>query len=136
MRWTVNAFLLTLFCMTAGFAKSAQAEEKCYELRTYYSAPGKFEALQSRFRDHTMKLFAKHGIKVVGFWTPSEGAGKDKMLVYVCEYANKDARTAAWKAFRADPDWVKAKAESEVNGSLTEKVEETFMTSTDYANIK
>lgn len=136
MRWTLNALLFSLLCMTTAHINSAQAEEKFFELRTYYAAPGKFEALQSRFRDHTMKLFAKHGIKVVGFWTPSEGPGKDKMLVYVCEYANKEARTAAWKAFRGDPDWVKAKSESEVNGTLTEKVEETFMSSTDYSPVK
>lgn len=136
MRWTVNALLLTLLCMTTAHIRSAQAEEKCFELRTYYAAAGKFDALQTRFRDHTMKLFAKHGIKVVGFWTPSDGANKGKMLVYVCEYASKEARTAAWTAFRADPDWVKAKADSEVNGSLTEKVEETFMTATDYSPLK
>jgi NIPSNAP len=114
----------------------AEDKPKCFEIRTYYSAPDKFEALKTRFRDHTLKLFEKHGIKVVGFWEASEGPNKGKMLVYVCEYKSREAREEAFKAFRADPDWKKAKADSEVNGSLTEKVEETFLTALEFSKIK
>lgn len=135
MRVALQAFCLMVAAMAVSEVR-ADDNEKCFEMRTYYSAPDKFEALKTRFRDHTLKLFKKHGIKVVGFWEASEGANKGRMLVYICEYKSKEAREEAFKAFRADPDWKKAKAESEVNGSLTEKVEEVFLSALEFSKIK
>src|SRR5262249_9409013 len=82
---------------------------KCYELRTYTAAPGKLEELHKRFRDHTMKLFKKHGMEVVGFWGPTDKEkGSENTLVYVLAFPSREARDKAWKAFQADPDWQKA----------------------------
>ncbi|MEK7830929.1 MAG: NIPSNAP family protein [Acidobacteriota bacterium] len=110
---------------------------KCYEIRTYVAAPGKLEDLHKRFRDHTIKLFKKHGMEVVGFWGPTDKEkGSENTLVYVMAYANREARNKAWQAFAADPEWQKARAESEKNGRLTEKVESVILGATDYSPIK
>ncbi len=110
---------------------------KCYELRTYIAAPGKLEDLHKRFRDHTMKLFKKHGMEVVGFWGPTDKEkGSENTLVYVLAFPSREARDKAWKAFGADPDWQKARAESEKNGKLTDKVDSIILSATDYSLIK
>lgn len=110
---------------------------KCYEIRTYIAAPGKLEELHKRFRDHTIKLFKKHGMEVVGFWGPTDKEkGSENTLVYVMAYSNREARDKAWRAFAADPEWQKARAESEKNGKLTDKVEYVILGATDYSPIK
>jgi hypothetical protein len=110
---------------------------KCYEIRTYIAAPGKLEDLHKRFRDHTMKLFKKHGMEVVGFWGPTDKEkGSENTLVYVLAYPSREARAKAWAAFGADPDWQKARTESEKNGKLTDKVESVILGATDYSPIK
>ena len=111
----------------------AQAAGSVYELRTYTAAPGKFDALNTRFRDHTLRIFAKHGVKNVVYWTPTEGPLVGNTIIYVIPHASREASKKFWSAFLADPEWVKAKAASEVNGPLTTKVEAVFMTTTDYS---
>ncbi len=131
-----------LFCAVAVLRLSA-AEQKenesasqggrYFEMRTYHANPGKMDALNKRFRDHTNRLFVKHGIDLVGYWEPVD---KKDTLIYILAYPNKEARDTSWKAFQSDPDWVKAKADSEKNGVLVNKVDQVFMTPTDYSPIK
>jgi hypothetical protein len=110
---------------------------KCYELRTYYAAPGKLEDLHKRFRDHTMKFFKKHGMQVVGFWGPTDKEkGSENTLVYLLAFTSREARDKAWKEFQADPDWQKARSESEKNGKLTDKVDSVILGATDYSPVK
>ena len=111
-------------------------EQRVYELRTYHIAPGKAEALHARFRDHTLKIFEKHGMKVEAFWKPLDEKAAEETLVYLMSYPSKDAADKAWKEFRDDPEWVKAKAESEKDGTLVTKVDSVFLTPTDYAPTK
>ena len=106
-------------------------EPRVFEMRTYYAAPGKMDALHARFRDHTVKLFEKHGITNVGYWVPAENT--DSKLIYVLAYPSRDARAASWKAFQADPDWQTAYKASEVDGKLVAKVETLFMTAADFS---
>ncbi len=101
------------------------------ELRTYHAAPGKLDALLTRFRDHTCKLFAKHGMTNVAYWVPVENP--DNLLIYLMAYPDKEARDASWKAFMSDIDWKKAQSDSEVDGKLVEKVDQVFMEPTDYS---
>jgi hypothetical protein len=118
-------------------AKGAAAEGRYFEMRTYHAAPGKLEALHDRFRDHTLRLFDKHGIESVAYWTAAPADGKPAdTLVFILAYKDKDAREAAWKAFAEDPDWVKAKAASEEDGPLVQKVDQVFMSPTDYSPLK
>lgn len=132
-------FLLFLLLLTMAVPAPAQspAPQHVFELRTYHAAPGKLEALHARFRNHTCKLLTKHGARLLGFWVPREGQpGAGETLLYVVEHASKEAADATWKAFRADPEWIAAKAESEKNGSLTTKVESLFMDPTDYSKMQ
>jgi hypothetical protein len=116
---------------------SLTKDSRCFEIRTYTAAPGKLEELHARFRDHTMKIFKKHGMEVVGFWGPTDKEkGSENTLVYVMAFPSREARDQAWKDFGADPEWQKARSESEKNGKLTEKVEYVILMATDYSPIK
>jgi hypothetical protein len=110
------------------------AKTRYFEMRTYHTPAGKLDALNARFRDHTVALFKKHDIESIGYWTPEGGDGKT--LVYVLAYPNKEARETSWKAFQDDPEWKRAKEESERDGKLVEKVDQLFMTPTDYSPIR
>src|SRR5262249_26927621 len=110
---------------------AAAADTRLYELRIYTAAPGKLDALNARFRDHTIKLFEKHGMTNVGYWVPIDN--KDNKLVYMLAFPSQEARTRAFAAFGADPDWQKAVRESEANGRLATNVNSTLLTATDYS---
>lgn len=110
---------------------SAEPENRVFEMRVYYAAEGKLDALHARFRDHTTKLFEKHGITNIGYWVPIENP--ERKLVYLLAYPNREAREASWKAFMSDSDWQKAHKASEVDGKLVEKVDSKFFQATDYS---
>jgi hypothetical protein len=136
MRLALAVALIGLALTLAASARDAKPA-RVFELRTYHTPDGKLVDLHKRFRDHTCALLTKHGAELVGFWTPTdEKDGKDKTLVYLVAYPDRDAANAMWQAFRDDPAWKKAKAESEVNGPLTEKVESVFLEPTDYSAMK
>jgi hypothetical protein len=132
----ILAAVLLVFCGIAIGRASQPASSKVYEMRTYTAAEGKFDAVNARFRDHTLRLFEKHGMKNVGYWTPMEGPTAGTTLIYILEHQSRDAARASWAAFSKDPDWQKAKAESEVNGRIVAKAESVFLTATDYSPIK
>ncbi len=116
---------------------SLAKDSRCFEIRTYYAMPGKLEDLHARFRNHTVALFKKHGMEIVGFWGPTDKEkGSENTLVYVLAFPSREARDKSFKAFGADPEWQKARAESEKNGKIVEKVESTFLMATDYSPIK
>jgi hypothetical protein len=105
-----------------------------FELRVYHASEGKMDALLARFRDHTTKLFARHGITSVAYWTPvDDGPLQGKTLYYVLKYPSREEARVRWKAFQDDPEWVKVRAASEANGKLTEKTESTFLELTDFS---
>jgi hypothetical protein len=116
----------------------AEAADRVFEIRTYTAAEGKLEALKARFRDHTIKFFNKYGMVSIGYWTPLEGQATmpANTIVYVLAHPSREAAAKAWASFSADPDWVKAKAASEVDGRLTTKVESVFVNPTDFSPIK
>ena len=112
------------------------ADNRVFEMRTYYAHPGKMKALHARFRDHTCKLFEKHGMTVIGFWSPIDKDKSEEVMVYILAYPSKEAAEKSWKEFRADPDWIKAKADSEKDGPLVKKADSVFLTATDYSKLK
>jgi hypothetical protein len=123
--------------LTLAPSPSLSKNSRCYEIRTYTAAPGKLEELHARFRNHTMKIFKKHGMEVVGFWGPADKEnGSENKLVYVMAFPNRAARDKAWKDFGADPEWKAARAESEKNGRLAEKVDSVILMATDYSPVK
>jgi len=105
-----------------------------YELRTYWAAPGKVEALHSRFRSLTMGIFKKHKMEVVGFWTPIQATAETGDLVYILRFADETSKEAAWKAFQNDPQWIEGKTTSEKDGTLVTKITSVALRSTDYAD--
>lgn len=117
-------------CCDAG-CDTGKPDTSCYEMRIYHIAPGKSEALQNRFRNHTLKLFARHNITSIGYWLPVKE--DDQRLHFLLRYPNREAREVSWKAFMADPDWQAAQKASEANGPLVQKVENPFMVLTDYS---
>jgi hypothetical protein len=114
----------------------APPKARFFELRIYTAHDGKLEALHQRFRDHTNRLFQKHGMQLVGYWTPAEGPEAENTLIYVLAYESRAARDKAWEAFKNDPDWIKAYEQSHKDGPLVKKVESKFMNSTDYSPIR
>jgi NIPSNAP protein len=138
MKTKAIAVLLCLSSLLAGpLAAQPAAGGRVFELRTYTTPPGKLDALNTRFREHTLALFKKHGMEVVGFWEPvDKEAGAGEKLVYLLSHQSRAAAEAAWKAFRADPEWLKAKADSEKDGPILLKFESVFLTATDYSPLK
>lgn len=112
------------------------ADQRFFELRIYTANPGKLDALDARFRNHTNKLFVKHGMQLVGYWTPADGPESANTLIYILAYPSREAREASWKAFQDDAEWKAARAESEKDGKLVDKVESKFLNPTDYSPIK
>src|ERR1700684_3097483 len=103
---------------------SLKSTGRLLELRTYYAMPGKLEDVHKRFREHTLQIFAKHGMTVVGFWGPVyKKDGSENKLVYMLSFKDRQERDAKWKEFASDPEWQKVSKESEANGKLVEKVE-------------
>jgi hypothetical protein len=123
--------------LVAGGKVEAQgaADGPVYELRIYHANEGKLDALLARFRDHTVAIFNRHGLKSVAYWTPTDEPLKGKTLIYILKHPSREAATANWKSFHDDPEWMKVSTESEKNGKLVEKVDSTYMTLTDFSPV-
>src|SRR6266436_3135668 len=104
-----------------------------YELRVYHCFEGKLPDLLKRFREHTTKLFERHGMKNLAYWTPLDEPAKSNTLIYVLAHASREAAAANWKAFQDDPEWKSVRDKSEENGKLVEKVDSTYMALTDFS---
>lgn len=119
-------------------AEEAQAGQasQLFELRIYTAASGKMEALHKRFRDHTLRLFAKHGIKSIGYWTTKEAEGPDR-LYYMVAYPDQASREKMLiNGIAVDPEFRQAVDESTQDGPLTTKIESILLTPTDYSPLK
>lgn len=120
--------LLALSC------DSSSADDTVYELRTYTTNEGKLKNLNARFRDHTVKLFKKHGMESIGYWVPTDEKKSKNTLVYVIKHKSRDAAKESWKAFIADPDWKKVAKQSQEDGKiLAKKPESVYMKAADYS---
>lgn len=127
---------LLMLGVTSVSQSQAQSPNHVFELRMYHAMPGKLAALESRFRDHTITIFNKHDMKSVGYWVPQDAPNSDNLLIYILEHPSRDAATKNWAAFNTDPEWVKAKGESEANGKLVDHVDNYFMNPMDFSKIK
>ena len=110
-----------------------QGSPHVYELRVYQAAPGKLAELLARFREHTTKLFDRHGMKNVAYWAAVDEPQKSNTLIYILQHPSREAATANWKSFQDDLEWKRVKEESEANGKLAEKIDSTFMVLTDFS---
>ena len=114
----------------------AQSDKRVFELRTYTTPEGKLPNLQARFRDHTRRIFDKHGMTSIGYWVPQDAPDSQNTLIYVLAHPSRDAAKKAWADFQADPEWQKVSAESQKDGRIVSKVVSVFMDPTDYSAIK
>ena len=110
--------------------------QKVYELRTYYTHPGKLVDLNKRFRDHTTRIFEKHGMTNIGYWVPQDEPAHSNTLIYVISHASREQAKKNWDAFRADPEWQKVRTASEANGPIVTKVDSVYMDPVDYSKLK
>ncbi len=114
-------------------ASSDQDSSGVFELRVYHAAEGKLGELEARFRDYTVKIFERHGMKSVAYWTPMDEPDKSNTLIYILQHPSREAAAANWKAFQDDEEWKSVKEKSEANGKLVEKVDSTYMMMTDFS---
>ena len=117
-------------------ATAADAKQRVFEIRTYYTEPGKLPDLLKRFRDHTTKLFEKHGMTNIAYWVPSDEPHSQDTLIYILAHESRDAAKKSWEGFRADPDWIKARDASEAAGKIVHNMESVFADPTDFSAIK
>jgi hypothetical protein len=125
--------------LTARFMRteSVQAQSKrVFELRMYHTVPGRLPALEARFRDDTIRIFNKHNMTSLGYWTPEDAPLKDNELIYILAHPSREAATKNWAAFRDDPEWQKVSKASEADGKIVEKVDSIYMDPLDFSKIK
>src|SRR5438034_248614 len=117
--------LMPISSSLIGADQPSTKDTRCYEMRIYYAAPGKLDDLNARFRNHTCKIFEKHGMVNVGYWVPMDNP--DNKLIYLLAHKSREAAKQSWADFGKDPDWITARNESEKNGKLVNKVESKFL---------
>jgi NIPSNAP len=128
---TRRLLMLTALLCALGFSQT-----RVYELRTYTCYEGKLEDLKKRFRDHTIRIFKRHGMESVGYWVPEDPEKSKTTLIYIISHASREQATKNWQEFRNDPEWKKVSAESEANGKIVQKVDFIFMDPTDFSMLK
>ena len=111
------------------------ATGKVYELRTYTCLEGKLDALNIRFRDHTIDILNNHGIESIGYWVP-QGERSKNTLIYIVAHSSREAADRNWKEFLDDPKWKKVAAESEAHGKIVLKIESVFLDPTEFSKLK
>jgi hypothetical protein len=140
MKRLALVLLVVALCVGVTTGQGEKSKEKkmdrVFELRIYHANPGKMKALHARFRDHTTALFQKHGMTVVGYWSPTDEKEAEAKLYYILAYPSKEEAKKSWDAFRADPEWIKARDASEKDGVLVKKVDSVYLNPTDYSPMK
>src|SRR5215204_570718 len=110
---------------------TAESKTRVFEIRTYTTETGKLPNLLKRFRDHTTKLFEKHGMTNIGYWVPTDEPRSKDTLIYVLAHASREAAKKSWDGFRSDPEWIRARDASEAGGKIVTKVESIYAEPTD-----
>lgn len=136
--------LAALFLLAAGFVAGAltqatlgaQPSARVFELRTYTAPEGKLGELHARFRNHTLRIFEKHGMTSVVYLAPMDAPASQNQLVYLLAHKDRETAKASWAAFANDPEWKKVASDSQINGRIVEKVDSVFLTPTDYSPLK
>lgn len=128
--------LKKLLLATLLITMTMTAENRVFEMRTYTTVDGRMDALLTRFRDHTTKLFEKHGMTNIAYWVPQDAPLSKNTLVYILAFPSREAAKKSWEAFRTDPVWQKAQKESEASGKIVDHVVSVFMDPADFSKLK
>jgi len=129
----ISATLTTAAVAQPASPSAAPRETRLFELRVYHAAKGKFDALNARLRDHGVRLFAKHGMTNIGYWASEDGS--DEKVVFLLAHPDRAARDRAWASLTADPEWQQARRATEARGKLVARIEEVFLTPTDFSPV-
>lgn len=105
------------------------------EMRVYHCLPGRLPALQDRFRNTTLALFAHYGIEPIGFWTTLIGPSNHS-LTYLLKWDSLADRETRWGAFQLDKDWIKQRNASEADKPIVERIENSFLAPTDFSALR
>jgi len=133
-RYSRTLFIAAAFAAVSCSISAAEADAPIYELRTYWTHPGRLDALLTRFREHTLALFERHGMENIIYGVPAdEKDGAGGKLVYLLAHKNREAAAASWKAFVDDPEWKAVASASEADGKIVSKLESVYLTATDYS---
>jgi len=127
------AALIPLAMGDAMQAGAQVTEDTVYELRIYHLNEGKQALIEERFRSKETKIFERCGMHGVGFWTPTDEPLAGRTLIYMLRHKSRAAATESWAKFKADPEWIALKAESEKDGAFMLKAESTFMKLLDFS---
>jgi hypothetical protein len=135
---SLNTVLSLTAILAASFAiPPASAQDgRVFELRTYTCAEGKLPDLLARFRNHTMRIFEKHGMTNIAYWVPQDAPASQNTLIYIIAHSSREAAKKNWDEFRNDPEWQKVQKDSEANGKIVSKLESVFMAPTDFSPMK
>ncbi len=128
-----KSILLLFILVGLNFSGFSTDQPRVFELRIYHTYEGRLDALLNRFKNNTMRIFVKHGMSNIAYWTPVD---KPNTLYYIMAYPNMDARNASWKAFSNDPEWKEVAEKSQLDGKIVEKVESIFLNPTDFSPIQ
>ncbi|MBM4183535.1 MAG: NIPSNAP family protein [Gemmatimonadetes bacterium] len=115
---------------------SLEAADRVFELRTYTAPEGKLDDLLARFRNHTMRIFERHGMTNVGYWLPQDTALRSNTLVYLLAHPSRAAADQAWRDFAADPEWQRVSEESQRDGRIVTQVVRQYLDPTDFSQMK
>ncbi len=141
MKINIKTMACCLCCLLVGLStgllmSSSAQNQKVFELRTYTATEGNLDNLHARFRDHTTRIFRKHGMEIVGYWTPTDPELAEDTLVYVLEHESQEAANASWRAFGQDPEWQEVAEASNANGPILGGIERMYMLATDYSPLQ
>jgi len=114
----------------------AQGSARVFEIRTYTAPDGKLADLHARFRNNTLRIFAKHGMTSIAYFAPQDSPLSQNTLIYVLAHPSREAAKKSWADFQADPEWQKVAADSQVNGRIVSNVDSVFADATDYSPLK
>ena len=128
--------VITICLLFSGHASPQTTSAKVYELRTYTATPGNLDKLLTRFRDHTMRIFEKHGMTNIGYWIPADEAESGNTLIYILAHDSMEAAARSWQAFGADPEWQRVNEESNADGPILQSVVRKYMTPADFSPMR
>ena len=135
---------IAVICFAAGSLATARLvqiapvkadSDHVFELRIYHAVPGKVPIMESRFRDTTSKLLAKHNLNVVGYWTGEPAPNSDNTFIFLLAHQSMAEAKQNWGAMAKDPGFQQV-IQAEQTEKTLEKVDVIYMHPTDFSPMK
>jgi len=108
---------------------------RLFELRVYHDLPGKLPVMESRFREKTSKILARHNLNVVGYWVTADASSSENSFIFMLAYQSREEAKKNWQAVRLDPEFQEIEKAEQTEKAL-EKADLTYMRPTDFSPMK